>query len=171
MGLMAYHRHMFQVSYVTRDLERAVAFLGEKLGHEDFAILEAEAPLLVRGESTSFKLRVALANVGAHQFEVIQPVSGAIDVYLDGIDFDRSPVAFHHVGLAVTGPYSEWEKLEAEVRASGQEFALLSAPMPGPKQMARFGYVDTRPWLGHFTEYLWWSDEMPPGPAFPDLWA
>jgi hypothetical protein len=166
---MSYYRHMFQVSYVTRDLDRAVAVLGEKLGHEDFAILEAEAPLLVRGEAAGFKLRVALANVGARQFEVIQPVSGAVDVYLDGVDYERNVVTLHHVGLAVPGPYSEWEKLEREVRASGQEFAILSAPMPGPKQMARFGYVDTRPWLGHFTEYLWWSQDMPPSPAFPDL--
>lgn len=170
MGLMSFYRHMFQVSYVTRDLDHAISFLGKKLGCGDFAILEPEAPILVRGEPKNFKLRVAVANVGAHQFEVIQPVSGAIEVYLDGIDYGRSIVTLHHVGHALRGPYSEWEKLEKEIHATGQEFAIVSAPMPGPKQFVRFGYVDTRPYLGHFTEYLWWSDEIPPGnPAFPDL--
>jgi extradiol dioxygenase family protein len=170
MGLMSYYRHMFQVSYVTKDLDRAVAFLGKKLGCDDFAIIEPEAPILVRGEPKTFKLRVAIANVGGHQFEVIQPVSGAIDVYRDGIEYGRSVATLHHVGLALQGPYSEWERLEEELRAAGQEFVIVSAPMPGPKQMVRFGYVDTRPHLGHFTEYLWWSDELPAGnPAFPDL--
>jgi hypothetical protein len=34
----------------------------------------------------------------------------------------------------------------------------------------RFAYLDTRSWLGHYTEYLWWAQGMAAAnAALPDL--
>lgn len=40
--------------------------------------------------------------------------------------------------------------------------------LPEPEPIARYGYVDTRSWSGHYTKYFWWSEAMADLPSFPD---
>lgn len=169
MSLISYYGKLFQVSYVAKDLERAMDFARRKLGVDDFTTRDTEFSARFGAEIRDIKLRMAVSNVGTHQFEIIQPVSGAIEVYTDGIDYARSELTFHHIGIAITGDFSNWEKLAMEVRASGDDFAVLCPPSPDPKLMACYGYVDTRPSFGHYTEYLWWAPEVASNPVFPQL--
>jgi hypothetical protein len=49
----------------------------------------------------------------------------------------------------------DWEKLMAH--AAKQPFEMvLRGGTPG---MLEFAYFDTRPWLGHYTEYMWAGPE------------
>jgi hypothetical protein len=158
MSFIAAYRDVYQVGYVTADLDRAIAFLGEKkMGVAAFTLREPDLTVQIKGEQHPLRMRVAVANIGRMQFEVIQPVSGAVEIYTQGIDYGRSVLAFHHVGIAVSGPIAAWDDMVREVRSNGDDLALSFAFDAGPEAQVRFAYVDTRAYLGHYTEYLWWK--------------
>lgn len=150
---------LVQMSYITRDMDAAVAHAEAELGLTGLAVSESEIPVLSYGERRTLEVRAAIGNVpgagGTRQFEIIQPVSGATEIYTDAVDLAAHILNFHHVGIAVPGPYAQWEALLAEVRASGDAFAYLFPEEPGPDGKLCFCYVDTRRRWGHFTEFLW----------------
>lgn len=69
------------------------------------------------------------------------------------------------------GGFANWQKLLAEVRASGDPFVYLARPDPGSDDKLSFCYVDTRRRLGHYTEYLWWDDKLNGMPMVPNVGA
>jgi hypothetical protein len=167
MTLLTGYQHIFQVGYVTRDLDRAMMVIDHEIGPTDFLVAEHTVPVLADGEPSEITMRVAITSAGGRQIEVIQPVAGAIGLYIDGIDFAASDLVFHHIGIGVTGPHTNWETLEAQLGALGRSFKVLFPPEPGPDPLARYGYLDTRAWCGHYTEYLWWSEAMRGSPTYP----
>jgi Glyoxalase/Bleomycin resistance protein/Dioxygenase superfamily len=158
-----------QISYITRDLDAAMEHARAQLGIESFHVSESEIEVLTYGEVRPLALRAAIFVAGVHQFEYIQPVSGAIEIYTDEVDLDAALINFHHIAIAVAGPHAEWEKLLAEVRASGDQFAYLFPAVPDPAFPVAFAYVDTRHRLGHYTEYLWWEPSLGGTGGFPKL--
>jgi hypothetical protein len=169
MKLISRFGDIFQLSYVARDRDRAVEFAAAKLGIENFFCFEAQAPIVSRGVSQILDLRVAVANTGTHQFEIIEPVGGPTWIYTDGKDLDSQVLQFHHVGMAVMGPYSAWQETLAKLREDGEEIVQISELEPGADPVAMFAYVDNRASLGHFTEYLWWAPKMNGTPTMPAL--
>ena len=146
---------LFQMSYITRDLDAAMAHAREMLGIESFHTSESEIEVLSYGEPRKLAVRAAMANIGSRQFEIIQPVSGAIEIYTDEVDLSGHILNFHHTAIAVRGGYQEWQKLLAEIEASGDAFAYLFPAQQRPDQGLSFCYVDTRRRIGHYTEFLW----------------
>lgn len=169
MKLISRFGDLFQLSYVAKDRDRAVDFAAAKLEIDNFTLFDARYPTLTRGTVQDFSLRVAVANTGTHQFEIIEPVSGPTWIYTDGIDLDRQILTFHHVGVAVIGPYSTWQETLAKLREDGDEIVQLCEPPPGEEPAACFAYVDNRRTLGHHTEYLWWSKAMNGNPTMPQM--
>ena len=167
MSLFASYRHLFQAGYVTHDLERAMETVTREFGAGDYYLAEHTVPVSVDGKADEITMRVAIASADGRQLEIIQPVSGAVGIYTEGIDFTASDIVFHHVGIGVTGSHANWEALEAEIAAQGQAFKVLFPPEPGPEPMVRYGYVDTRRWCGHYTEYLWWGEALCDSPTYP----
>ena len=127
------------------------------------------APVVSRGEEQELRLRAAVANVGTHQFEILEPVGGPTWIYTDGRDLGGPLLQLHHVGLAVIGPYEAWEETMARLRADGDEIVQMATVPPGQEPEALFAYVDNRATLGHFTEYLWWAPRLDGLPTFPTL--
>ena len=169
MNLIDRFGDLFQVSYVARDRDRAVEFASAKLGITNFFTFDASASVLSRGAVQNLCLRVAIANTGRHQFEIIQPVSGPTWIYTEGKDLGRQELLLHHIGIAVIGPYSRWQDTIAQLQADGDEIVQISALAPGEEPRALFAYVDNRGTLGHFTEYLWWSTAMNGSPSMPNI--
>ncbi len=169
MQLGTRYAQLFQMSYITRDLDAAIDHCRQHLGIETFSTTDAEVDVLSYGEVKPLKIRAAMANIGRNQFEIIEPVSGAISIYTDEVDLSGHILNYHHIAIAVLGPYANWQALLDEVRASGDEFAYLFPPEPGPDDKLCFCYVDTRKRLGHYTEYLWADEAIKPIPAMPDL--
>ncbi|MFC0206135.1 hypothetical protein [Novosphingobium soli] len=149
---------LVQMSYVTRDMDAAIAHAETQLGITGFVRSRPEVEVLSYGVPRRLAVEAAIANLGTpgavRQFEIIAPVAGAIEVY-EGTASRDALLAFHHVGIAVPGPYAAWEALLADVRASGDPLALLFPAAPSPGTKLCFCYVDTRARLGHVTEYLW----------------
>ena len=146
---------LFQMSYITRDLDAAIAHAKEALGIESFHTSESEIDVLCFGEPRKLSVRAAMANIGSRQLEIIQPVAGATEVYTDEVDLSGHILNFHHTAIAVRGGYDEWQALLAEVEASGDAFAYLFPIEQRPDQGLSFCYVDTRHRIGHYTEFLW----------------
>lgn len=146
---------LVQMSYITRDMDAAVAHAAAELGITGFSSSESEIEVLSFGQKRKLGVKAAIANIGTRQFEIIQPVSGAIEIYTDEVDLSGHILNFHHVGIAVPGPRAAWDALLDEVRASGDEFAYLFPAVASPDDKLCFCYVDTRARLGHYTEYLW----------------
>lgn len=154
------YAQLFQMSYITRDMDAAVEHVRTELGIENMDVSEAPVDLLCYGKPTHLVVKAAIANIGLNQFEIIQPVSGPTHIYTDEVDLSAHIINFHHVAIAVTGGYGEWEKLLAEVRESGDEFAYLFPAEPSPDDTLCFCYVDTRARIGHYTEYLWVAESV-----------
>lgn len=163
------YAQLVQMSYITRDMGAAVAHAEAELGITGLSPSEAEIEVLSYGVKRPLAVKSAIANIGTRQFEIIQPVSGAIDIYTDAVDLSGHILNFHHIGIAVPGPYAEWQRLLADVKASGDEFAYQFPAEPSPEDKLCFCYVDTRRRLGHYTEYLWADPALKGIPAAPWL--
>lgn len=149
------YAQLFQMSYITRDMDAAVEHARTELGITGMNVGESPVDLLCYGEPAKLVVKAATINTGYNQFEIIQPVSGATHIYTDEVDLSAHILNFHHVAIAVTGGYGEWEKLLADVRESGDQFAYLFPAVSTPDDKLCFCYVDTRARIGHYTEYLW----------------
>lgn len=169
MSIATHYANLFQMSYITRDLDAAMAHCKAELGIEHFDTTDAEVEVLSFGKLRPLKIRAAFGNVGRNQLELIEPVSGAIEIYTDEVDLSKHIINFHHIAIAVRGGIAEWRALLAEVRESGDEFAYLFPPEPSDDDKLCFAYVDTRKRLGHYTEYLWIDEAIKPLPSMPNL--
>ncbi len=71
---------LIQVAYVVRDLEGAMKFYVETMGIKPWAIYTFAPPVLersmVRGKPSNHTYRIALAQAGPVQLELIQPLTG-----------------------------------------------------------------------------------------------
>lgn len=151
---------LFQMSYVTRDMDAAVAHAEREIGISGIKVSQSTVEVLSYGEPAQLTVKAGIANAGANQFEIIEPIAGPIGIYTDEVDLGAHILNYHHIAIAVTGPYAEWERLLEDVRASGDEFALLYPAQADPRAKLCFCYVDTRKRIGHFTEYLWVAPSM-----------
>ena len=146
---------VYQLGYVTRDMDTALDYAKTQLGLTRFDRFHSPAEVWADGKRQTLDIKIALAFSGSRQIEIIEPVSGPIELYTDAIDLDAQILTFHHVAIAIPGPFSEWQKLVAEVNESGDEMAIVCPPEPGPGDAFCLCYVDTRARLGHYVEYAW----------------
>lgn len=160
---------LFQMSYVTRDRDAAVAHAKARLGFTEFRLSESQTEVRCRGSVQTLSIRAAMATVGQRQIEIIEPLSGPTDIYTAGLDLTAAPLAFHHMAIAVRGDAADWERLLAELAGGEEEVAMLFPARPDPAAKVRFCYLDTRGSIGHFTEYLWWDRALDGVPGFPTL--
>lgn len=146
-GIFNDYATMFQLGYVTDDLETALARFRE-LGIERFAIGPVGA---AANAHSPFGARIAMAWAGELMIEIIEPLRDrTAPVYVDDLPPAGSHrCVFNHVGLAVPDQKT-WDALETEL-----ETRKLPIVWRG-SDPARFdvSYVDTRPLLGHYCEFI-----------------
>jgi len=141
----------FQNAYVTRNLDKTVSLLKERHGLADFIHFEPDMDAITpRGRGRAV-VRAAMAWTGLFQIEIIEPVSGLVDHYLDYLPPDDASMRFHHIAMRTF----DWEGTLAEIRRQRRIMAFESA-VDGCK----FVYVDARESVGHYLEYVWTTPEM-----------
>jgi hypothetical protein len=143
----------FQNAYVTRNVAAAVV---EFRRHADVRLaIEFETPVQVwtpQGEGQGLQ-KLAFVWVEDLNYELIEPRDGdVLAIFRDALPADDG-LAFHHVCHKV----DDWDEAWAKIAALPFP-VVLKGGTPG---MLQFAYVDTRPWLGHYTEYVW---------MVPDRW-
>lgn len=146
-------RH-YQNAYVTRNVDKAVAEFRERA--EVRTVLETEVAVEVwtpQGTGTGVQ-KLAFVWVEDLNYELIEPKSGdVLAIYRDALPADDS-LKFHHVCHVV----DDWDALMAKVERQPYPVVLKG----GTAGLLQFLYLDTREWLGHYTEYVW---------MVPDRWA
>lgn len=144
-----------QSAWVVANLEQAIeGWLAMGVG-PFFTFLVDLPDALYRGKTTPLCFRVALAQAGEVQIELIQQLSAGPSAYRDVIPEGTS--GFHHVCRAL-GAYDE---MLEQLRALGVEVATEA--MVGD---ARFCYIDTRAYTGCMLELV---DESAVGTALNAL--
>jgi hypothetical protein len=142
----------YQNAYVTHDLDRAMAGISERYGAKDWIVFEPDMILKTPEGEKASSVRAALAWVGGLQIELIEPVSGHLDHYLPFLPADRTDPSprFHHMAVR----RDDQAAMRAEIDRLGLPLAF-EGEVPG----LVFIYLDARPSLGHFLEYVWASPE------------
>lgn len=142
---MQLDRH-FQNAYVTQDIDRAVETLREQHGVTGFKIIETTTEVRTPQGAGPCTLRLGLTWVGKLQYELIQPLSGMVQIYSDELSPHRL-MKFHHVAMRVM----EWELFRAKVEQQQLPIAIEGETKSGLK----FLYLDARGTLGHHLEYIY----------------
>ncbi len=146
-------RDVFQIAYVTTDLDQALAVLGERVGMTRFGRMGEIALDTPSGGTLSAE--VALAWAGETQIEVIEPCGGDDALYRDPLPTDGSfAMRFHHLGALVSS-LDELARRRENLQRSGMRIAL-SGEHAGS---SAFFYADARTTLGHYLEYLYFTPE------------
>jgi hypothetical protein len=141
--------HHYQNAYVTRDLAKAIANFRAISGIEPSVNLEVEVQLDTPAGSGVALQKLALFWVGDLQYEFIEPISGLVEIYREGLPAGDG-VAFHHIAMRV----DNWEDLRSAV--GRQSWPLVHE---GGSEHLRFLYLDARETLGHYVEYAWMTPE------------
>ena len=139
----------FQNGYITRDIEKAIARF-QRLGGVD-KVTSFEVPVEVttpKGKGTAVS-KLAFIWINNLQYELIQPVSGLVDVYSDELPADDS-LKFHHICMRV----DNWDEFRARVTEMGYPVVL-----EGGGDLLKFLYLDARELVGHYLEYVWMTPE------------
>lgn len=140
--------HHFQNAYVTRDIDKWVKKFGEETKIDCVITYEGTTDVTTvngPGKQTS---KLAFIWVGDLQYELIEPVSGDVELYTDALREDDG-LQFHHICMRVL----DWNEFRARVNA--QPYPVV---LEGGHEHLRFLYLDARPFLGHYLEYVWMPD-------------
>lgn len=145
---------LFQAGYVTHDLDRAIATFAPFAG-AGFATMDIDLPARTPAGDRVVSVRVGVAWLGRMQIELIQPVAGHIDAYLECLPADCDDVVprFHHLAVRRDDP----DHMRAEVAAMGVP-VVFETGGSGISSM----FVDARRRIGHHLELV---------SASPEGWA
>jgi hypothetical protein len=140
-----------QLGYVTNDLDRARKVFAETMAVPDFFVWNnAPVHMTLYGQPATAELNLGFAWLAETMIELIMPVSGAVDVYMPGIEGPEFGLKLHHIGMGIAGTEADFDaRLEGEV-ALGHP--LVNVSRAG---MGSYCLLDGRKTFGHYLEYLW----------------
>ena len=142
--------NIWQVAYVTTDLDRGMEQLRDRFGIEHCVEVPTEGATFLRGdEPAEWKARIAMGARGGPIVELIEPVAGEVDFYREFLPSDGSAeLRPHHLATFMPLGDEAWESLGALLAQHGLQvdYTVL---IP---DRVRAGYVDTRALLGHWLE-------------------
>jgi len=139
----------YQNAYVTRDIEKWIKKFGEHAKVDRQSRWEGTNPVRTVNGAVTQTNKLAFLWVGDMQYELIQPVAGDVAMYADELPEDDG-LKFHHICMRVP----DWDDFRA--RVDKQPYPVV---LEGGNEFLRFLYLDARPFLGHYLEYTWMTDE------------
>lgn len=150
-----FFENQYQMAYVTPDVGKATEILKAQFGVSEFKGLVGEDYIENRvwtpeGER-DIAMRIGIAVVGRLTIELLEPVSGATEIFTGMLE-PGQPLKLHHIGMRC----EDIDLARAENEKMGRRVV-----MAGGYKDARFIYVDARETLGHYLEY---------SSAPPDFW-
>jgi len=138
--------NIFQICYVTADLDAGMRQLATMHGIERFRVKRDVESL---DGMPSMRMHQAHVYVGEMQIELIQPADGDDALYRDVCAADGPSLRFHHYGL--------WVDDLAEFEGLMPTLADQNVPVAFSSSIPNVGgviYADTRALLGHYLEYV-----------------
>ncbi len=141
--------HHYQNAYVTRDIDKWVATFERQAKIDRLLRYEGTTSVTTPQGPATQTNKLAFIWVGDLQYELIQPVSGTVDLYDRDLP-EGDGLHFHHICMRV----ADWTSFRA--RVDQQPYPVV---LEGGGDALRFVYLDARPFLGHYLEYTWMTDE------------
>jgi hypothetical protein len=132
------------VGYITKNFDQAKSLFDRRHGVRSF--MDLGEVIFPNAAGIDVGLRIGLGYVGPNFIELIEPLSGPLDVYHETLAKSSSPFIWHHVCYSVTSQQA-LDGIRQAVLARGQSIAFAN-------QAGDFFYADTRPMNGHYTEYV-----------------
>src|SRR5512140_935300 len=142
---------LFQICYVTRDLDAGVRQLGAIHGIERFRIKRDVPSMPGMPKMTMHQAHVFL---GPMQIELIQPAGGDDGLYREFCAADAGAIRHHHFGM--------WVDDAAEYSGLRTALAEQNIPVVFEVSILNIGgvsYADMRRQLGHFLEFVHFTPE------------
>ena len=148
-------KQVFQICVVVKDIGKSVAQYWNLFGIGPWKIYTFGPPDLfdttLHGKPESYTMKIAAAQAGNIQWELIQPTGGRSS-YQEFLD--EKGEGLHHVAVAV----EDFDGAVAALEKQG-----IGTVMTGKFRDSTYAYLDTGPALGFITEIL----KMPPGFEMP----
>lgn len=142
----------FQIGYATNDLDKALSLYKDKYDMGSFAEIRG---IPVQGpNNTDMVANFALAYKGDTMIELIQPVEGDTSMFDHVLPDNEFAIRHHHFAYCLDS-MEQLDEAEANMRSQGIEVPIRGNGM----DQVFFFYADTRPWLGHYSEYLTLTDK------------
>lgn len=132
----------FQLGYVTRDVDLAVAAFRERFGPVDFLINDPVSP---ENPSPAAR-RIALAWIDDMMTEIIQPDFDQPTIYDAAVPDADGAIRIHHFGYLI----DDHDRMLQHMVGLGYAVPMQGS-MPG---FLDYSYADTRAELGVFSEFI-----------------
>lgn len=146
---------IFQICWVTNDLDKAVEHFKKRYDVERFLVRDNISLLEVRYRGAvvdAGNARCAWANAGDLNLELIQPESGfTLDLYGPKVRGPDFKMALHHVGARFDEDLDGYEAAVQAMELKGYSVVVDS----GIEGISRFSYFDMEQELGHYLEILY----------------
>lgn len=143
-------KQIAQICIIVKDLERTVENFWKIFGVGPWHFYTYGRPLVKRmtrhGKACEYRMRVALANIGAMRIELIEPLEGDT-VYAEFVK--KHGYGVHHLGI-LTGNMAEAIK---RAEAAGFEMTMDGAGF-GPDDDGHYAYLDTEDKIGTTLELI-----------------
>lgn len=144
-----------QVAYVTNRLEEAMAMFGREYGCPGFYSFGNTDGGVVPSDGA--ELKIALAEVGGVQIELIEPIGNTAPLYSDVLPGGPElAVRFHHTAIQVEGTMQDWERHLAALDTARHPIVVRG----GLGEVMRYVYTDERRLVGHYVEHVWMAPEL-----------
>ena len=141
--------NIWQLGYVTTDLDQAITFMGERFGLEHVQRLPAGGTFLSGDTPVEWDANFAMGARGGVIVELIEPVAGEIGFYTRVLPDDQEfSVRLHHIATHVPTGDDEWDRIGTIL---GDSNLKVDYTLVIPNRV-RAGYVDTSAELGHWLE-------------------
>jgi hypothetical protein len=150
-----YYRHFFQIAYVTTDIQHSIKLFGKLYGIQKFLTFEEPAVMNIvdNGIEAECKMRLAFATVGEHQIELIEPIEDPNGRYTEILPTSGFAQHFHHLGCRFK-EREEWDAFRSSLNIEKHPIAFENV-----RGESRYLYLDERPNLGHYLEYMWLTEQ------------
>jgi hypothetical protein len=144
-----------QIAYVTNDLDRALAIWRDEFDVPSFHVFTNDMPGLET--SHPYQLRIALANVGGTEIELIEPLNGTAPLHAEPLPEDGTfAMCFHHVAMRIEGALGDFESHMASLDPVRHPVVWTG----GFGELMRYAYTDERNTLGHYLEHVWFDADF-----------
>jgi hypothetical protein len=139
--------NIWQICYVTPDLDAGMAELRDRYGIESTEVPTDTATFLVGDEPAEWDVRVSMGARRGPIVELIEPIGGEVDFYRQALPADGL-LGFHHLATYVPLGDEAWASISDLLAGAGLRFEY-TVLIP---DRVRAGYVDGTGLLGHYLE-------------------
>ena len=144
-----------QIASVTNDLEQALAVWRDQFDVPAFHVFTNDMPGLE--QSQPYRMKIALANVGGTEIELIEPLDGMAPLHAEPLPADGGfALCFHHVAMRIDGTLADFDAHMASLDPARHPVVWSGAFA----DLMRFAYTDERATLGHYVEHVWFEADF-----------